>query len=683
MKLLPTPIPSSFKITDQYVWLPELYTLPAQISYDVICGNETDEFIPCFSFTRAQWDSPECDALSWYASPHTDYFTFRTNLFEIYPTVERLSAPFKPTVGVSFKVSCNITSTSATYAINGVDYAKATYKQGDVPIQGYFGFAIYDTENITVKNVSFDEIVLSIKLVTDFELIWWDKGSGGKSSGSFWRPKLPEGYFALGHYGQSDYGIPNSDMIVVKPVDGVSDAIARPLGFQKIWDDSGSGADMNGSFWLPTPPSGYAACGVVAMDSHNQPSVNEIMCIREDLVVSGKLGDAIWLDIGTGANQNAGTWYLENKNHQGVNAKTFFAQASHSKPSGDPLGLSCLNRSNIAMPQPLSLNELNDIIKKYAPSLNIHPDEKYKPTSVDFFVENSNLLDKRTGQYTQAHIDDLPQGEDNGSNYQLVLKSDSARSGDFSQATCYVHAKAGTGLYTDIQFWFFYAYNGHGTFRIKTLSFGQTLTEGNTSSAPIGEHEGDWEHVTVRINNFTHQPEYLYLSQHGGGIWVPWKDLTFVSETTQPIIYSSQNGHASYQLIGSNYSHHIKKPNTNWSPAIIEFFLVNQTKPNGDVLNCAEKYCIINADYLGDKAPAQPNWVDFWGRWGKSSEAHLTVEQVEMIILKNAAPLLGVLGPASTAIIAAIAGIIVPFLNVEDQDGPTAPIAKPDWSGNE
>ena len=154
MKILPQPTPQSFDLTNEYTWLPDLYTLPAQISYDVVCNQETDEFLPCFSFTRAEWDSQECDALSWYASPHRDDFTFRTNLFRDFPPVERLGTPFKPKVGETFKVSCIISADTATYAINGKNYAIANYADGVVPSQGYFGFAVYKAELITVSNVS-------------------------------------------------------------------------------------------------------------------------------------------------------------------------------------------------------------------------------------------------------------------------------------------------------------------------------------------------------------------------------------------------------------------------------------------------------------------------------------------------------------------------------------------------
>ncbi len=522
---------------------------------------------------------------------------------------------------------------------------------------------------------------LSIKQSIGFDLVWWDKGSGGDQDGSYWRPKLPSGYFALGHCGQSGYGSPTQPMIVVKPVAGFENAIARPTDYTPIWNDSGSGADMDGSFWLPIPPAGYVACGVVANGSHSKPSVNEVVCIHESLTVPAISGNPIWLDKGTGAHRDVGTWRINHKNAEGIDANTFYAVSSHSVPGSDP-AWHCINAANVDMPHGLSVDELNDAIHKYAPILHLHPDEAYLPTSVEYFAQNASVLEKATGTTkTPADLNALPQGEANKDKFQLILNNTNARSGDFNQAKSYVHAKLVDELYTDIQFWFFYAYNGHGTFRLKTLAFGQTLWASNTSAEPIGEHEGDWEHVTIRISNFSHQPEAMYLSQHGGGVWKSWSELSFSG--TQPNIYSSINGHASYSGIGSNYTEHHKIPNSNWSPQAIEFFLVNETKEGGKALNCGQKYQIVNADYLGSSAPEQPSWVNFWGRWGKSKKASFTAGEIAKIILKNAPQLIATLGPTVTALVGVLVPLILPHIDVEDQDGPSAPISKGNWNGKE
>jgi hypothetical protein len=179
MKILTSPPPKSFNITNEYVWLNDLHTLPIQITCDVTCRNEKDEFLPCFSLTRAEWDSPECDALSWYVSPHRDDFTFRTKLFRDFPSVQRLSPPWRPIVGTKFQMKCVVSSTLATYSINGKDYATATYEEGQIPGQGYFGFANYGVENITVENV----IVGGIVVDDNFALTCWFNESG-KYSGA-------------------------------------------------------------------------------------------------------------------------------------------------------------------------------------------------------------------------------------------------------------------------------------------------------------------------------------------------------------------------------------------------------------------------------------------------------------------------------------------------------------------
>ncbi len=49
-----------------------------------------------------------------------------------------------------------------------------------------------------------------------FELVWNDGGSGARQDGSFYRPIRPAGYFALGHYGQGDYAAPDGTVAVAR-----------------------------------------------------------------------------------------------------------------------------------------------------------------------------------------------------------------------------------------------------------------------------------------------------------------------------------------------------------------------------------------------------------------------------------------------------------------------------------
>jgi hypothetical protein len=145
----------SLDIQAQYVWTDIQCTLPATIACNVVCHKESDEFIPCFSLNKADWNSGKSDALSWYASPQRDDFTFRTGMFKNFPEVQRFASPFKPTVGQRFSMTCEITTTQATYWLNGQKYATATYTNGTVPISGFFGFATYaQVEDISLNAIT-------------------------------------------------------------------------------------------------------------------------------------------------------------------------------------------------------------------------------------------------------------------------------------------------------------------------------------------------------------------------------------------------------------------------------------------------------------------------------------------------------------------------------------------------
>ncbi len=186
---------------------------------------------------------------------------------------------------------------------------------------------------------------LAIKFVNQFQLAWWDKGSGGNYNGAYYKPIVPQGFHALGYYGQGNYNEHNGVVVVVKELE--RGALARPTGYQLIWTDKGSGADMDGAFWRPIAPNNYVALGLVVTGNYNKPSVNEVMCVRQDLVQLGQPGDQVWIDKGTGADVDFGSWEIDSPPISGheeysyIAAGTFFGVASHNRPNANPL-LYCL-----------------------------------------------------------------------------------------------------------------------------------------------------------------------------------------------------------------------------------------------------------------------------------------------------------------------------------------------------
>ncbi|MBV6626864.1 MAG: hypothetical protein KI793_28655 [Rivularia sp. (in: Bacteria)] len=142
------------RITDKYIWLPEEYKLPLVFNCNFVCNANSDLFIPCFSQTKAEWGSENCDALSWFFSPHRHDFTFRTKLFKEFPTVERHIPGFNAEVGKRYQMKCEISNNTATYWIDGHKYATASYAPGTIPTSGYIGFAVYGMLDVVIDSIT-------------------------------------------------------------------------------------------------------------------------------------------------------------------------------------------------------------------------------------------------------------------------------------------------------------------------------------------------------------------------------------------------------------------------------------------------------------------------------------------------------------------------------------------------
>ena len=145
-----------------------------------------------------------------------------------------------------------------------------------------------------------------------FQYRWDDRGSGGDYDGSYYHPLPPADFKALGSLGFRSYYNPNGihAVMVVKAKPG-SNALVAPLDYTLVYNDIGSGANDDGSFWTPVPPTGYIAMGTVAQSGYGKPSLNDVVCVREDLTIIGESGDFIWIDQGTGANMWLGTWKID------------------------------------------------------------------------------------------------------------------------------------------------------------------------------------------------------------------------------------------------------------------------------------------------------------------------------------------------------------------------------------
>lgn len=307
-----------------------------------------------------------------------------------------------------------------------------------------------------------------------------------------------------------------------------------------------------------------------------------------------------------------------------------------------------------------TLDELNQIIKKVAPRIYFHPDDEFGPSSVDWFLKRANLY-QSNGASRNAASAPLPSDGSDGSYW--LEGSSSARAGDLSTAVAYVNAKY-QNTWLDIQFWIFYPYNGAGRATV-------TVTEINEKIdlKPMGQHGGDWEHVTCRVDPVSQELRAIYLAQHSGGQWLAMGDIP--RENGRPLVFSSRHGHASYRSEGDNLSNgsSTEKYGVTW----FEFGLLNSTKKGGKVLDCSNKYQILRADFLNDQITA-PDWTKYPHRWGP----HITYQTSEL--KKSIKSSLGSI-PYSGDLVDSIWNKIPD--EFKEENGPTGPWKKGSWSSSE
>jgi len=159
--------------------------------------------------------------------------------------------------------------------------------------------------------------VIEWSTVTTYTEVWNDDGSGADLDGSFFRPSVPDGWFYFGDYGQGNYKTPSGSVFVVKVTNDNPDfpALAPPAGWAQVWNDTGSGADEDGSFWAPLPKQGYVAVGHAVMKGHNQPDsstpdIDKFRTLRADLAKQVTLATQIWSDQGSSADEDVAVWSI-------------------------------------------------------------------------------------------------------------------------------------------------------------------------------------------------------------------------------------------------------------------------------------------------------------------------------------------------------------------------------------
>lgn len=488
---------------------------------------------------------------------------------------------------------------------------------------------------------------LELRYVDDFALQWNDNGSGGWFDGAFYRPLAPHGFYPLAHVGQQDYGVTRGYTFAAREL--VPGALAPPVAYSKLYDDSGSGADLDGSFWRPQPPPGYVCLGDVAGAGHDAPPLDAIRCVRDDLVRPGAIGNGVWNDRGTGADMTFGSWQVVPTDDDGLFVGAFVGSNSHTTPPPGPFHVLDVRRV-----QAVAVDEAQAaaLIAKFAPTVRLHPDEKYLPDAADATLDESASVawglithedDFDTFAATQlgahktsaatllADVEDYAKPADPGDpDFRYWLDLDLGQSppdgppvsGDIKRARALVRVRAWGPLFTDLQFWLWYPFNGPGKFRVTCGAI-----EDHVVMDGPGRHYGDWEHVSVRVVNATGELAGVYLSRHAFGEWISGAQLTtaLAYDGTRPIVYAARDSHAHYPDAGTHYYLRPWSLDAGICTAAVD--LEDRTGDGGHVypLSDPARHAVVCSNLPGH-APTLPPWLLFDARWGQYEKLSYTYE---------------------------------------------------------
>ncbi|KAK9292328.1 hypothetical protein L1049_020294 [Liquidambar formosana] len=531
-------------------------------------------------------------------------------------------------------------------------------------------------EGFGTGRISLGEI--EVLKITKFKSVWSCNAIRGKTKGvTFYRPVgIPDGFFSLGHYCQPNdqplrgYVLVAQDMASPKSEVGNNydllldlPALRKPLSYTLIWSTD-SHKNGCGYIWLPNPPVGYKAMGFVVTDEPNEPTLEEVRCVRADLTETCETCDMI-LDMGSNfSNHPFRVWNTrpcqKGMFGKGVCVGTFFCSTYLS--SGDELNIACLKNLEESLHAMPNLNQIHALIKHYGPTVFFHPDEVYLPSSVSWFFKNGALLYQNkkpeVGEPIDSRGSNLPSSGENDGEFWIDLPDDDdGRNnliyGNMESAELYVHVKPALGgTFTDIAMWIFCPFNGPSTVKVGLVSI---------AMSKIGQHVGDWEHYTLRLSNFTGELWSIYFSEHSGGRWVDASEVEYI-EANKPIVYSSKSGHASFPHPGTYLQGSSK----------LGVGIRNDVARSKFFVDSSTRYQIVAAEYLGDGVVTEPCWLQYMREWGPTIVYDSRSEMDKIISLL----------PVFVRFSVEVIFDLFPT-ELYGEEGPTGPKEKDNWEGDE
>ncbi|KAJ0244506.1 Vacuolar sorting-associated protein [Hirschfeldia incana] len=509
---------------------------------------------------------------------------------------------------------------------------------------------------------------LQVVKITKFHKVWSSDSSHGKSKGvAFYRAdEVPQGFHSLGHYCQPTHKPLRGYVLAVRASKAANaddlPPLKEPVSYTLVQSVD---SEKNGGcyFWLPNPPVGYKAMGVIVTEEPKEPETEEVRCVREDLTESCETSEMMILSK---KSNPFSVWSIQpcerGMRSQGVSVGTFFCCTYDLSSSQTLRDIACLKNLDPTLHAMPNLNQVHAVIKHYGPTVYFHPEETYMPSSVHWFFKNGALLyrsGKPQGEPINSTGSNLPAGGSSDLKFWIDLPEDeeakrNLKKGNLETAELYVHVKPALGgTFTDVAMWIFCPFNGPATLKIGLFTLPMTR---------IGEHVGDWEHFTFRVCNFSGELWQMFFSQHSGGGWVDASEIEFV-KGNKPAVYSSKHGHASFPHPGMYLQGSSK----------LGIGVRNDVAKSKYVVDSSKRYVVVAAEYLGEGGGvAEPCWLQYMREWGpvieydSGSEINKIIDLLPLVVRFS------------------IENIVDLFpVALYGEEGPTGPKEKDNWEGDE